>query len=67
MALNFPANLSPRPLILAPSCARLLRRLDADIDCDALTRAQAIEIAEYLYDRLHEILVGQFAHLCRPS
>jgi hypothetical protein len=32
-----------------------------------LTRAQAIEIAEYLDARLRAILIGQFAHLRRPS
>jgi hypothetical protein len=40
---------------LAAALRHLLARLDADIASGALSRAEAIEVAECLYDRLNEV------------
>jgi hypothetical protein len=45
---------------LAAALRHLLARLDASIAAGALSRAEAIEIAECLYDRLNE-LFGELA------
>jgi hypothetical protein len=39
----------------------LFARLDADIAAGRLSRADAIEIAEYIDDRLHAVVVDLYA------
>jgi hypothetical protein len=44
----------------------LLARLDADIAAGRLSRADAIEVAEYIDDRLHDVVVDLYARRRRP-